>query len=103
MVRDKNGRTHVPNEGAAVVGGIIAVGFGILWTAMAFGITSVMPPEGPFGVARIIFPAFGILFIFAGAFAAATTKQKAGRYKAALRRYEDERRQLERASSSEND
>lgn len=38
-------------------------GFGVLWTIMAIAITAQGPDEGPFIVAKYVFPAFGVLFI----------------------------------------
>lgn len=46
----------------------IMAGFGMLWTILAIAITSSAPSEGPFIVAKIIFPAFGILFIISALF-----------------------------------
>lgn len=46
----------------------IAVGFGVLWTIMAIAITSGAPSHGPFAVAKIVFPLFGVLFILAALF-----------------------------------
>lgn len=38
---------------------LVAAGFGVLWTIMAFSITA----DSPWPVARIAFPGFGLLFI----------------------------------------
>ena len=44
----------------------ILAGFGVLWTILAFSLTSSGPDEGAFRVAKFVFPGFGILFtIFA--------------------------------------
>lgn len=99
MVKDSEGRLRMPNSGGAVVGGFVAVAFGVVWTAMAIGITSGAPAEGPFGVARIVFPAFGILFIVGGFIAAMNQHQKAGEYRAAEQRYRAERREIEQGAS----
>ncbi|MBX7258080.1 MAG: SHOCT domain-containing protein [Candidatus Hydrogenedentes bacterium] len=59
----------------SAVGGVIFIGFGVLWTilagAMAFGASSVLNKGfggqiGIFGLIPMIFPLFGVLFIVAG-------------------------------------
>lgn len=40
------------------IGRLIVAGFGVLWTTAAFSITA----DSPWPVARIVLPAFGILF-----------------------------------------
>ncbi|MDQ7780689.1 MAG: hypothetical protein RDV41_13425, partial [Planctomycetota bacterium] len=42
-----------------------AAGFGVLWTIIAVAMAGSMPDEGPFAVAKYVFPAFGVLFILA--------------------------------------
>ncbi|EMI15535.1 putative membrane protein [Rhodopirellula maiorica SM1] len=91
MITGKNGRTHLPTEGTAMVGGIVAVVFGGFWTVMAFAITS----RSPFGMAKI-FPLFGLVFIAVGIFSAIHASSKASEYKQAKRRYEAERTRLKR-------
>ncbi|WP_442505611.1 hypothetical protein SH528x_004407 [Novipirellula sp. SH528] len=91
MITGKNGNSHLPTEGGAVVGGIIAIVFGGFWTAMAFSITS----HGPSGLASI-FPLFGFVFIAVGIFSAIHANKKASEYKQAKRRYEQERSRLRR-------
>ncbi|WP_372717560.1 hypothetical protein [Novipirellula sp.] len=91
MITGKNGRTHLPTEGTAMVGGIVAVVFGGFWTVMAFAITS----RSPFGMAKI-FPLFGLVFIAVGIFGAIHASNKASEYKRAKRRYESERARLKR-------
>jgi len=44
-------------------GSIAAIAFGIIWTAIAYGMTSGFPDE--MGVVRI-FPLFGLIFIIVG-------------------------------------
>ncbi|HEY3322926.1 MAG TPA: hypothetical protein VGP72_20900 [Planctomycetota bacterium] len=51
-----------------MAGRIVGVAFGILWTIMAIAITSSAPNEGPFPVAKIVFPLFGVVFILAALF-----------------------------------
>lgn len=60
------------------VAGLVAAGFGIIWTIMAFAITR----DSPFPVVGWVFPLFGIVFVMMGlAMAAynffnATTKKR---------------------------
>ena len=82
-INGENGSRHLPSEGASVVGGIIAVGFGIFWT---MGTLSAGAPG--------FFPLFGLLFIGFGIFGAIHGHQKAGDYKAAEARYRRERSRL---------
>jgi LSD1 subclass zinc finger protein len=83
-VKGENGSRHLPSEGGAVVGGVIAAVFGVFWTFM----TISMGAPG-------FFPLFGILFIGMGIFGAIHTSQKAGDYKAAESRYRRERSRLQ--------
>jgi hypothetical protein len=61
-VPDRFGQRQLPTtgmgRGMAVIGGV----FGILWTVIAFAITSGAPDEGPFAVVKVVFPLFGIAF-----------------------------------------
>ncbi len=43
--------------------------FGVLWTILAIAITSGAPDDGPFVVAKIVFPLFGVLFVLMALFA----------------------------------
>jgi hypothetical protein len=94
MISDKHGRRHLPNEGMAAFSGAIVVVFGVLWTAMAIGITSSAPNFGPFQVARIVFPLFGVAFVVFGVVMSVRNYQKAKDFRSALRRYQRERDKL---------
>jgi len=63
MITGQYGRRRIPTEamgiGTAVGGGI----FGFLWLIMAVSMTSNAPDFGGFGVAKVIFPLFGVAFI----------------------------------------
>jgi hypothetical protein len=70
-----------PGRGQSFMGGIaslMAAGFGVIWTIMAFAITR----DSPFPVVGWAFPLFGILFIISGLTSAAyqffnaTTKRR---------------------------
>lgn len=62
MVTGRYGRRYVPTpvmgRATAAIGGL----FGVLWTIMAVSITSGAPDDGPFAIAKVIFPLFGVLF-----------------------------------------
>jgi hypothetical protein len=62
LIPGNYGRRLVPTTGMgiaiAVVGGI----FGVFWTVMAIAITGSAPNDGPFEVAKVIFPIFGVVF-----------------------------------------
>src|SRR5262249_44458086 len=55
LVAGRYGYRYVPSQGMSVLGGIVIVGFGIVWTAMA----ASMGAPG-------FFPLFGVIFILAG-------------------------------------
>jgi hypothetical protein len=63
LIQNRYGARIVPTSGMgigmAVIGGI----FGLFWTVMAVAITGSAPDIGPFWIAKIIFPLFGVLFI----------------------------------------
>ena len=95
MIESKKGGRHLPTKGAAVGGGIGIAVFGTLWTALAIGMTSAAPSFGPFAIARVVFPLFGIGFVIFGVFSSISAYQKAEQYEQARRRYLQRRRELE--------
>ena len=82
MVRDKEGNLREPNAGTGIVGGVIAVIFGILWTSVAGSMHAPFP-----------FPLFGLIFIGFALYTVLSNSGKASAYKAARVQYE--RRRLE--------
>lgn len=90
-VEDKHGRRSIPTKEGSVIAGFMVAGFGLFWTVMAVGITSSAPSFGPFTVAKVAFPAFGIFFIGFGIFIAAKNYQLAERHASAARRYRQQR------------
>jgi hypothetical protein len=82
MVRGKEGTLREPNAGAGIVGGIIAVIFGILWTSVVSSMHAPFP-----------FPLFGLVFIGFALYTVLSNSGKASAYKAAQVKYE--RRRLE--------
>lgn len=96
LVSDKHGNKHVPTKNASVMGGIGIAVFGCFWTAMAIGITSMAPNIGPFGIAKVAFPAFGVLFVVGGIATSMHTYKRAERYERAERRYRTRRADADR-------
>jgi hypothetical protein len=91
LIRDRYGATHVPTQGmgvgAAVVGGV----FGVFWTIMAIAITGSAPDVGPFSIARIIFPLFGVLFTVAAIAYGINCTARAAKYQQAYEAYQARR------------
>lgn len=94
MVTNNHGAKYLPDERSSMVGGVVTTVFGLFWTVMAFGITSSAPSFGPFGIVKIMFPAFGVLFIVFGIVVATRGSQKAKEYKIAQRAYLQRRQRL---------
>ncbi len=97
ITNNETGRSSVPTEGGAMIGGIVATVFGVLWMLFAIGITS----GGPSGAS--LFPLFGLLFIGVGIYSAINAGNKAHDYKRALARYKSKRAKLESATESGRD
>ena len=92
LVRDKEGGLREPNAGAGMVGGVVAVIFGVIWMAVASSMGAPFP-----------FPLFGLVFVAFALFTVITHSSKATAYKAA--RVDYERRRLEvlrKLSDAEN-
>jgi LSD1 subclass zinc finger protein len=87
MVRGKNGSRQMPAKGLAWASGAAAVLFGGLWTIMAIAITSSAPNEGPFRIAKFVFPLFGVAFILAGLFGSAMIFHRANQFESAQKEY----------------
>lgn len=98
MLTDKHGARHVPQAGQSLLGGVIAVVFGIFWTATASSMTSSMTTNSPFGPGAggppSFLPLFGVLFIVLGAGAAIHGFRKGAEYEQAYRRYQQRRAEL---------
>ncbi len=94
MVTNNTGAKRLPDESSSMLGGIITTVFGLFWTVMAIGITSSAPSFGVFGIAKLVFPAFGVLFIVFGIVSAARNSRKAREYKVAEQAYRRRRQRL---------
>lgn len=46
LIRGRYGQRMLPSTGMSVVGGVVIVGFGLLWTILAFSITAHLPGDG---------------------------------------------------------
>lgn len=90
----KHGRQFTPTSTAAIAGGVGATAFGILWIAMAIAITSSAPDFGPFAVAKVVFPLFGLVFVSFAIFGSVKTYRMAKKLETAQQEYQDERNRL---------
>lgn len=85
------GRTFTPTPMMTLVPGLAMGVFGILWTVLAVSVTGGGPAEGPFAVARFVFPAFGVLFTVLAVVVAIYGYRKALEYQKAEAAYRDRR------------
>lgn len=94
FITDRYGRRHIPTSGMGI--GIAAVGgiFGLLWTIMAISITGSGPADGPFGVARVVFPLFGVVLIVGAIGYGIYCYSRAQEYEKALAAYQSRRRAI---------
>lgn len=94
LIANRYGLRHVPTAGmgigTAVVGGV----FGAIWLAMAVSITSGAPDFGPFAIARLVFPLFGVVFIMAAVGRGIYCYSRAQKYDEAFRTYQTRRSQV---------
>lgn len=99
LITDRYGARQVPTPGMgigiAIVGGV----FGLLWTVMAFAITGGAPDFGPFGVAHVVFPLLGVVFIGAAVGFGVYCYSRAQKYQRAFAAYQARRRGVRPESS----
>lgn len=79
----KQGQKYMPSAGQMALGGVVAVGIGIVWTVM------MASSDAP-----IFVPLFGLAVIASGVINTFRAVQKTQAYKAAQRRYQVERSRL---------
>lgn len=91
MITDRYGRRHVPTAGFGIAGAVVGGLFGVFWTIMAFAITGGAPDVGPFPIAKIFFPLFGVVFTIAAIGYGLYAASKAQQYQAAFRAYQERR------------
>lgn len=89
MLPNRYGYRRVPGKAGSVVGGIVAVGFGIFWMAIASSMAAI--GGGPFNV----FPFFGVLFILFGAGMSVVGFMKSVQHDEAQRRYQRRRAEIQ--------
>lgn len=94
MMPGKNGRTFTPSKGIAIGGGVATAAFGVLWTVMAIAITSTAPNFGPFAVAKVVFPLFGLVFVGAAIFGSVKAYRMSEQLEQAEQQYHEERQNL---------
>jgi len=82
MVLSRYGRRYVPSAAAAVVMGVLGIGFGLFWTVMTLNV------GGGLGGA---FSPFGVLFVCLAAGLSVHQFNKARRYQAAYEAYQRRR------------
>jgi hypothetical protein len=80
MTHNKNGGESEPSIGGAVVGGGIAIVFGVIWMIGAFSM------EAPF-----VFPLFGFVFISIAFWNIVSSVNKSNEYESLKRQYESQR------------
>jgi len=88
MITGRYGRRHLPTQGMSLIGGIVIVAFGLLWTAFAATITQGFGPVGT------CFPLFGVVFVLAGLAMSIYSYAVAGRYRQAYHQYQRRRAAL---------
>jgi hypothetical protein len=94
LITGRYGRRYVPTIPMGVATAAIGGGFGIFWTIMAVSITSGAPDVGPFSIARVFFPLFGVLFILIAVGWGVYCVSRAHKYEAAYRAYQDRRAEV---------
>jgi hypothetical protein len=91
LIRGRYGITQVPTAsmgiGVAAVGGV----FGALWTILAVSITGGAPNAGPFSIAKVFFPLFGIVFTMAAIGYGMYVYSQAQKYQKAFEAFKERR------------
>ena len=72
MVTGKHGHRSLPSQAGSIIGGVVAIGFGIVWMSFATGMHAPFP-----------FPLFGIFFIGLAVFSMVNVASKATGYRSA--------------------
>jgi hypothetical protein len=91
FVAGRYGRRQLPTKGMGV--GVAAVSgvFGVMWTILAIVITGSAPDFGPFAVAKVVFPLFGVGFVVAGISFGAYCYSRSQEYEKAHAAYQSRR------------
>jgi hypothetical protein len=96
MVAGKYGRRYIPTKGMSLFAAVTGAVGGVIWTVFAISITGNAPDEGPFALAKGVFPVFGILFICAAVVFGIYGYSKAAAYKQAQDTYRARRAAIRR-------
>jgi hypothetical protein len=94
MITDRYGRRYLPTPGMGIGMAIVGGVFGVLWTVMAVAITGSAPGGGPFDIAKIVFPLFGVVFVVAAIGYGLYAYSRAQEYRKALAAYQARRREV---------
>jgi hypothetical protein len=94
FITDRYGRRHIPTSGMGVATAVIGGIFGVFWTIMAIAITASGPSDGPFGIAKVVMPLFGVVFIVAAIGYGIHCYSRAQQYEKALAAYQARRRAI---------
>jgi hypothetical protein len=96
LITNRYGLRQVPTAGmgigTAVVGGV----FGVFWTIVALAITGSAPDAGPFSIAKVVFPLFGVLFTGAAIGYGIYCYNRAQQYQRAFQEYQARREAFRR-------
>jgi hypothetical protein len=82
LIRSRSGQRYAPSTGAAVLMGVVSVGFGAFWVFITISIA---------GSAGGLFSLFGLFFIAAAVGLSIYQFSKAQRYRTAYREYQRRR------------
>jgi hypothetical protein len=93
-VTTRYGIRQLPTTGMGTGTAIIGGAFGVFWTIMAIAITGGAPNDGPFVIAKVVFPLFGILFTGGAIVFGINCNAKAKKYQEAYEAYQRRRQQV---------
>jgi hypothetical protein len=94
LITTRYGMRQLPTTGMGTGTAIIGGAFGVFWTIMAIAITGGAPNDGPFVIAKVIFPLFGILFTGGAIVFGINCNLKAKKYQEAYEAYQRRRQQV---------
>jgi hypothetical protein len=92
LMSNRYGRRIVPTSGLGLASAIGGGVFGLFWLIMAVTITGSAPDDGPFVIAKFVFPLFGVVFILVAVGWGLVCLDRARKYEEAHKAYEARRR-----------